>query len=382
MQANKDPVAELLSSLYSERKVQVNIKGKDDLYLEDVYPLNRTNSNVINVDIDKRLFSPPERMPNIFGNQRQAQFPTKQQKAILSKLKKVPIYTVVNGYSEVVMASPRVTPPKNTLEWLYDKYYENFLWTEDRGAVSLGLFFINKEDAETYMQEICKRDPKGAETLGLYVKDVGLDTFYEFNRTSKPRMQAKLIADLKEIDSIINEYLKSDSLHFHPKQKYTINWFQGNPVYIMKIDEHADIINKKNFTLSKYNFDDSSGLNKKILLFTLDDAHRVWNLYRLKHPELKLPEEPNLEIYNLENYLLDLEKSDVELTQKTTFVPPYESYKHLKLLVGKSKLEKDISATEKFEQYIATKVKSLQRFYKGIVWLVTSDTLPSEDNAW
>ena len=65
--------------------------------------------------------------------------------------------------------------------------YDNFLWKEDKGAVSLGLFFVNKEDAETYLQEVCKKDPKGAEEIGLNVKTVGLDTFYELNRTSKPR---------------------------------------------------------------------------------------------------------------------------------------------------------------------------------------------------
>ena len=81
-----------------------------------------------------------------------------------------------------------------------------FFGKQDRGAVSLGLFFVNKEDAETYLQEVCKKDPKGAEEIGLNVKTVGLDTFYELNRTSKPRMQAKLIADLEEIDLLLNDY--------------------------------------------------------------------------------------------------------------------------------------------------------------------------------
>jgi hypothetical protein len=27
-------------------------------------------------------------------------------------------------------------------------------------------------------------------------------------------------------------------------------------------------------------------------------------------------------------------------------------------------------------------LKSLERFYKGVIWLFTSDTLPSEENSW
>lgn len=382
LQTNQDPVAKLISSLHSCRGIEVNIKGRDDVFIEDCFPANKRNSISVDIDKDLKLFSKPERIPNLFGNQRQPLFPTQQQKIVLSKLKNIPVYTVVNGFNEVVIASPRAISPKNTLEWFHDKYNEIFLWGEDKGAVSLGLFFINQEDAEMYMQEVCTKDPKGAETIGLNVKSVGLDTFYELNRTSQPKMQARLIADLEEIDLLLNDYCNSDYLSFHPKQKYKNNWFQGNPIYIIKINEQLRKEEKKKFTLSKYNFDDNSKIDKKILLFKREDAYRVWNLYRLKHEELKLLDQPSVEVYNLENYLLDLEKSDIELTQQTVFVPPYESYKHSRILAEESKLEHNISFTQKLEEYMIAKVKSFQRFYKGMIWLVTSDTLPSEDNAW
>lgn len=381
-QVNQDPVSKLLSSLYSCRGVEVNIKSKDDVFIEDFFQNNKTNSVRINIDDDLKLFSKPLKFPNFFNNQRQAEFPTQQQKIILSKLKQVPIYTVVNGYNEIVIASPRSMPPKNSIEWLYDKYYDNFLWKEDKGAVSLGLFFVNREDAETYLQEVCKKDPKGAEDIGLSVKSVGLDTFYELNRTSKPRVQARLIADLEEIDLLLNNYSSSNILNFHPKQKYKKQWFQGNPIYLLKIHENISSLDKKNFTLSKYNLDGSSNNYKKILLFKKNDAYKVWNLYRLKNKDWKLPEKPSLEIYNLENYLLDLEKSDTNLAQETIFVPPYESYLYSKQAVQNSDLAQDRSIKDNIDHYISTKVKSLQRFYKGIIWLLTSDTLPSEDNSW
>ena len=74
--------------------------------------------------------------------------------------------------------------------------------------------------------------------------------------------------------------------------------------------------------------------------------------------------------------------ADILSTENITFVPPYESYRYSKFLVEKSKTDKTVSIQESFEKYFATQVKSFQRFYKGIVWLLTSDTLPSEDNSW
>ena len=55
---------------------------------------------------------------------------------------------------------------------------------------------------------------------------------------------------------------------------------------------------------------------------------------------------------------------------------------HSKQLVQASESGKDVSAKKTIDQYVATKIKSLQRFYKGMIWLVTSDTLPSEENSW
>ncbi len=382
LETSTDPVSRLLSSLYSSRGIEIDIRSKDDISIDDFISTKKKNSLTINIDEDLKLFSKPNKIPNFLNNTRQPGFPTKEQKAILSKLRRVPIYTVVNGYNEIVIASPRNMPPKNSLEWFYDKYYDAFLWQEDKGAVSLALFFLNKEDAETYLQEVCKKDPRGAEDIGLSVKIVGLDTFYELNRTSKPRMQAKLIADLEEIDILLNENFTNSFINFHPKQKYRKQWFQGIPIYLIRVNENISNLDKKNFVLSKSYLVSSPINDKKLIFFKKSDVDRVWEFYKLKNKDLRLSEKPILEIYNLENYLLDLEKSNINLTERTTFVPPYESYSHSKGLADNFKIEKDIEFKDSFNKYINSKIKSLQRFYKGLIWLVTSDTLPSEDNSW
>ena len=90
--------------------------------------------------------------------------------------------------------------------------------------------------------------------------------------------------------------------------------------------------------------------------------------------------EPTVEIYNLENFLLDLEKSPNNLIQKVKFFPPYSSYQSSSRNIEDVKIES--SENKKIKKILNEKVKSVQRFCKGVIWLVTSDTLPSEENSW
>ena len=87
IQSDQDPVSKLLSSLHSSRGIEVNLKSKDDVFIEDFFQGKRTNSINVNVDKDLKIFSKPSKIPDIFSNKRQNNFPTQQQKVILSKLK-------------------------------------------------------------------------------------------------------------------------------------------------------------------------------------------------------------------------------------------------------------------------------------------------------
>jgi hypothetical protein len=159
----------------------------------------------------------------------------------------------------------------------------------------------------------------------------------------------------------------------HPKQKYSKDWFQGNPIYVLKF--HKDLKNK---TIAQYSFQDSH--EKKLIFFSKEDAIKAWTVFLVKKSQLSLSTKPNIEIYNLENFLLDLENSP-DNSLEVTFIPPYESYLELKyqnnnkLFVKSSFIEESLYKTRLY-------LKNLQRFYKGVVWLFTSDTLPSEENSW
>jgi len=352
----QDPLSKLINWLNTERGAGIKIKSEEDLLIEDF--LYKNKNKIIQLNLDDKKNIAKEKI-NIFNsNRRNPDFPTAQQKAILAELRKVPVYTVVNGNNEIILASPRQEISQSAIQWLYNQYYNWFIWKEDEGPVTVGLFFSNKEDAESYLHEICLRDPRGAQNLGVSVKSTGLDTFYYLNRTSSPRVQVRMISNLKELDLLITTNIKKKLSFVNPKQKYGQNWFKGTPIYILRTDN----IN-----------------TKKLIFFSTRDVEKA--LEGLKNSDTKLNiKEITIEIYNLENYLLDLEKSSSDLIQKVNFFPPYPLFEKNDVHVEDFKIEP--LENKKIKRIINEKVKSVQRFCKGVIWLVTSDTLPSEENSW
>ena len=369
----QDPIHELINKISSGEDVKIKIETNND----NIVISNNKKKDIVNIsyDSDNKTFNTPklEKIFHLMSNRRSPNFPTKEQKYIVSKLRTVPIYTVVNKKNEIVTASSRDEKNSNSLRWIHEKYNELFFWSHDKGPITINLFFMNKEDASSYMHEICKKEPKEAENLGLKVKSVGLDVFYKLNRTSLPKIQSRLVADLKEIESIITKYSFNSDCTMHPKQKYSTYWFQGNPIYTIKLKKYLN-----HNTLLNYSFPNSS--DRKFIFFNKEDAIKAWNTLLSKQEKIFAHNAPNLEIYNLESLLLDIE-NHTENFIDVMFFPPYNSYLEIK----SEQHQKLMVKSNTFEEYVfKTKlnVKNLQRFYKGLIWLFTSDTLPSEENSW
>lgn len=306
----QDPLSKLIKWLNTDRGVGIKIKSEEDILIEDFLPAN--NSQIIQLNLDNNKKDDPKELSLLRSNRRSPHFPTEQQKAILTELKKVPIYTVVNGNDEIILASPREDTNKSSVQWFYDQYYNWFIWKEDHGPITVGLFFSNKQDAESYLHEICLKDPRGAQNLGLSVKTTALDTFYYLNRTSNPRVQVRMISDLQELDELLRIHINKHFSLIHPKQKYGKNWFKGTPIYILRTDD--------------INENKESG-NKKLIFFSKKDIEKVLEVY--KNNKKANINEPNIEIYNLENYLLDLEKSSLSAIKKSSFFPHINRIKQL-----------------------------------------------------
>ena len=376
-----DPVVKLLEDIRT-RKTKVTIPSSEDVIpsLWNDRTIRKSIFTEVNISDNSLGLEKPVRIPKIFQNHRSPEFPTAQQKLILNRLSKVPVYVVVTENQEMVMATPREDQEENFFDWLYTKYYNWFVWSEDNGPISIALFFLNKEDANLYLQEIGKKDPKCAEKTNLHIHLTSLDTFYKLNRTSSPGTQAKLIADLEEIYNVVFDYIPKKLHEVNPKQKYNKTTYQGNPVYILKPTVARKGSTK---TLIDYKITDRSNNSyTRNVFFKLEDAYMAWDKFCESNHSAKLPLTPNIEIYNLESYLLDLENSDLETVKENYFVTPQTSFQDLKEELSIASNQTELSLTKKLEKFIAIKSKKLLQLYKGMLWVFTSDTLPTEDNAW
>jgi len=373
LKTSNDPVPALLNKLASSEDVKIKIRNDYDNFF--IKNNNKKETCLIPSNFENEKFQLPkiEGIFHVLSNKRSPNFPSKEQKYLLTKLKYIPVYTVVNDRNEIIKASTREVSKNNSISWIQNKYKEVFFWSEDNGAIALSLFFMNKEDASSYLHEICKREPKDSEILGLKLKTVGLDVFYRLNRTSSPKNQIRLIANLKEIDYILKSHSRNLFYSMHPKQKYSSTWFQGSPIYIIKLQKSTNQQNLLEYSLT-------NTPEKKIIFFSVEDSMRAWKVYRSKNPTVT-SKKPHMEIYNLESLLLDKECGRIEEHLDIIFAPPYSYYKNLDF----QKVSNNSPNYSKLERYLFNaqlKLKNLHRFYKGLIWLFTSDTLPSEENSW
>lgn len=376
---NSDPIIKLLEDIKT-RKIKVIIPSEEDTipYLESDTSIKKSVTVPINVKKAQFSIEKPVRFPKFFKNQRSPDFPTAEQKIVLQKLKKIPIYVVATNQNEMIMAMSRDPQENNIFSWIYQKYYNSFVWTEDEGPVSLGLFFMNKEDAELYLHEIVSANPQMAEKSEIGVKIVGLDTFYRLNRTAPPGQQAKLIADLEEIEKIVHKYIPKKKHFVNPKQKYNKSGYKGNPIYIIK----PTVGIGKNKYIDVVNYEIKNQKNRKYIFFKLQDAYSAWDKFCDENKDLELPGEPNLEIYNLENYLTDLEHSEENSIKEISFISTQESFKNLELETQLKSKPSTHSRSKQLKKLASEKLKQVQIFSKKILWVLTSDTLPTEKNAW
>ena len=360
-ETKEDPKSAFEKMLNNGQGLKVNMPSTDD---KDFYESNDIQKpGVIAVTFQNPnpiADFKPTKAP-VLGYKRSPSYPTKEDRTILHKLNTIPVFCLITGQGEIIVSSPRSVEPLNFFTWMYEKYFTNFIWVKDEGPVEVALYFMHKEDAELYLHEICVQDPKGIERYGIKVHTVGLNNYYHMNKTAPPKIQVKLMGDLKEIELVVEKYAKDESLSKHPNQQYTSNSFKGTPIYLLP--------------------DEETGL--ELVFFKKEDANTYWKEVK----KWRQDTEPVLELYNLESYLSDAQKLGASYNAKMTFISSSESISTVQKMCNEELVRSKIEPTfNDFKQQIGNRLKpkimSLQRFCKGMIWLITSETLPTEENAW
>jgi hypothetical protein len=356
-ETEENPQSTFERMLNSGKGLKVNMPSTDDKdFYESKYIQKAESIEVFQNPTSITDFK-PKKMP-VFGYTRSTSYPSKEDKAILHRLNTIPVFCVVTGQGEIVISSPRSVKPLNFFTWVYEKYFNNFIWIGDKGPINIALYFMHKEDAELYLHEVCVQDPQGAQRYGIKVQASGLDNYYHLSKTAPPRTQVRLVANLKEVDLVIKKHLKDKSFSKWPTQRYTSDGFKGTPIYLT-FDQSAHMI---------------------LAFFNKEDVDSHWQESRQPGQRKK----PPIEIYNLEGFLSYMQKSGMEYIEVVSFVSSSESVSILKKIhtqePARSKINDNFNKI--IENNLKPKIVSLQRFCKGMIWLITSEELPTEENSW
>ena len=147
-----------------------------------------------------------------------SQFYKTKLKSLSNALQSIPIYLVVNGCGEIVVANSNLSQAGNLNK--------------------LGLFFLDRVDAECYLTEIAKTDLQGTNKLGLSIHCIGLNSAYKLLREQASNIDFRIIPSLDEMTQLFKVVKQGDSRfvfdieqnqsHFtFPEIKSPINWFNG-----------------------------------------------------------------------------------------------------------------------------------------------------------
>lgn len=130
----------------------------------------------------------------------------------------VPVYVILNGSEEIVLGKTMLSnsnqltkePTLNISRKIYDlsgSFEDNSLTRESH----LGLFFLNKRDAEAYMKELLIKDSRGVDIQGVSINCISLLSAYNLMCDHHPGFDFRFVPDMHEVVSLLetNRYTKN-----------------------------------------------------------------------------------------------------------------------------------------------------------------------------
>jgi hypothetical protein len=294
--------------IFKRTDIQVTLRTRFDNVLR---PLKKSQIVFIdNESVQKSLLRGVKKMSSHFKKKRPLELSEIQKKYIIPKIKEIPVYTITNSQNRMVGCfSQELTVTELNTYTTYPHYYRyakiDLYKEEESLLLPMSLFFMHKEDALNYLSTVWDLHPNEAFKKNLKVDKIGLDVFYKLQRICKDTLEVRLIADLKEVELILSKYRKDLSdckIRMHPNQRWSQNWFQGIPIYIIR--KYEDIGEEKSLPILAELIP-----GKRALFFSKEKAMKAWGDYINTISKTQKPPKPYLEVYNLERLLVELEEN-------------------------------------------------------------------------
>jgi len=320
----------------------------------------------------------PYNLKEIFNARHNLNFPTSSQNSLLEQLKdnRLPIFVVTNSLRQLVASEPASQAmSKRSINDNLSQWYGS-LFPNSRSNVSCNesWFFINPKDANEYRDHIISQYGRSAKQNGLITIASGIDFYYRLNRSASNRVEFRLFPDLNEVGKIITDKKHRQNLVFDKKQNVGRSYFQGQPIYFIE-PVLCSKTNSSQKVLVKYSYNTSDTAKKYNAVFlNKDTALLAWQNFYKEMKEYNLPTQPTLRVYNLEDFLKDIEFTNKVEYSNFLFIPGHDAYYSIQnkynYITGMTTLQ---AISEPLLPYVFTSKLWLQR----TIWSLTSRQPPS-----
>ena len=258
------------------------------------------------------------------------------------------------------------TSPNNFNSLLYN-FCGNFDHLAEKNS-QLGLFFVSRDDAEQYLQEIAKSDPEGTKMFGLSIHCFGLDFAYRVMRDHHPEIDFRIIPELTEVQKLLTKETSNSNFIFENDQQQLRSrlrpiasipilnkWY--SPFYsFLEKDEALNFCKKSKRNIQSYEGSHSSYFTKliqkpKILVYNLEDFLELWEEVITKTRTISTENNSKSNLQQIFNH------------QSIQFIPTKGSFSNL---TEYDKQPKE-SSFQKVNQFLNFKTRCLSGFIKSIL---------------
>ena len=282
--------------------------------------------------------------------------------------KPLPLFTIVNDFNQIVLAEPSQTMlvSNNIVDYI-SKMYGIFI--KSRYSMNnkyLALFFLNPKDATEYSESI-KYKYRHLTSQSTQLFPTTLDLYYKLSQTRNKHIDFRLIPDLEEVNKVINKYQYYKNTSFCEQQNYGKNFFQGQPIYIIKPVMAINKISKQKSVLHySYNtFFNKKEIEYSAVFLNYDTALHAWSKFKKQMKNYRLSNKPQVDIHNLESFIKICEQDKKVSKKNIIFIPSHTSYQYIK---SSMKLTSQLNIFQKFiNRYVYVKIIT-----QRILWSLTS----------
>ena len=340
-------------------------------------------------------------------------FFNQKTKTLQTAVSNIPIYVILNGHGEIALNKPANLIGSKTLKAYIDQSIYDYCGAFDKNVErrqQLGLFFMDRHDAETYLEEIARVDAEGTQTVGLSVHCIGLDSAYKVTREHHSGIDFRFVPKFTEVKNLLEKNITKSSIIVEKEQQQAKNeYFKGVPIYLVQVSKTP-----KNFITGQYfnilgKLDGFTGRlikvsteilgiegkwimqgslknakkSDKFVNYVFFEKNQASDFIKNKKKNISnyiggrtknlgfLVQKPKIFVYNLEDFLEDWEdkiNTDFAVSEKqaksifdckaTYFVAPTDSLKELIKFNGNSQN----MFLKKFTQTLNVKFKVLKNF--------------------